>query len=290
MINLSGGNKNNNANFQLWDNPGQLDSQFRLEPIDGGYYALKCVQSGKYLSKATGRANGTNVLQWDKANSVHSQWKLTPTSTPSVYTIGNRDAPKLFLNILGKENPNVQNMDCMFPKFPKESKKKETPSEKNKKIVSQTWKVASALSQMVPYGGPLMEGMRVMYEGNPDSLGKEDIMEALEETGTEVVQREVSWSTIQSSSHLAFSFYQEAWNFTHEGVKFRTRLVKAVFQAMDACSKIVAFRVPPRVQHTMVVLFAEMASIEILGQWFLVNNPNSHRHPQLTLTLTVTWP
>merc|ERR1712150_199952 len=116
---------------------------------------------------------------------------------------------------------------------------------------------------------------------------KEDIKEALAEVGTEVVQREVSWSTIQASSQFAFSLYKEAWNYAHEGDEFRTRLGKAVFQAMDAGSKIVAFTVPPRVQHTMVVLFAEMATIEILGQWFLCKDTKSGSGERRTLRTKV---
>mgnify|MGYP001365918604 FL=1 len=76
-LNVSGGDKHNGTNVQIWNNPSSPHSQWRIFEVKPGVFVLENTASGKALNVSGGKVpNGTNVQQWDNPASSHSQWKL----------------------------------------------------------------------------------------------------------------------------------------------------------------------------------------------------------------------
>ena len=80
-LNVSGGDKHNGTNVQIWNNPSSPHSQWRIflvrSEVSVAVFVLENIASGKLLNVRGGKAlNGTNVHQWDNPESPHSQWRI----------------------------------------------------------------------------------------------------------------------------------------------------------------------------------------------------------------------
>merc|ERR1712060_397102 len=96
----------NGAKVQIWNNPEDTDSQWRLARCDApDTYTLQSVSGGKWLNKSGsgGTSNGTKVQCWDNRDSPDSQWLLEEVAAlgDGIYTLKNVAAEK-WLNKSGR--------------------------------------------------------------------------------------------------------------------------------------------------------------------------------------------
>jgi hypothetical protein len=63
----------------VWPYSGDPNQQWKLEPVEGGYYKIVARHSGKVLDVAgASLAEGAIVHQWTYASDHNQQWKIEP--------------------------------------------------------------------------------------------------------------------------------------------------------------------------------------------------------------------
>jgi len=95
-----------NANIVIWDDMGQRDIRWALEPQGKNRYKIRNLNSGKYLA-VSGAAvtNGGNVIQWRDMGQQDILWELKRVDS-SCYKIRNVNSGK-YLAVAGVTGPNV---------------------------------------------------------------------------------------------------------------------------------------------------------------------------------------
>lgn len=76
-VDVSGANKQNGANIQLWDYVDELQQQFYFIRVSGYYYKIQDVNSGKVLDVESGtRRSGVNVQLYQYNGTDAQLWKI----------------------------------------------------------------------------------------------------------------------------------------------------------------------------------------------------------------------
>merc|ERR1712113_515724 len=80
-LNLHGGGAYNGASVQVWNNPGNDNTRWRIEgPSEDGSYTLQNVAGDLYLNVEGGSSDNNADLQvWNNPHSKDSQWLLQPS-------------------------------------------------------------------------------------------------------------------------------------------------------------------------------------------------------------------
>jgi len=110
VLNVAGNSMNNGGNMQLWDNPGDTASQWRIIGEQGKYNIIN-VHSGKYLNvQGDSMNNGGNIHQWDNPSNPSTQWSISVLqSNKNAYLICNVRSGRL-MNIQNDAKNNGANV------------------------------------------------------------------------------------------------------------------------------------------------------------------------------------
>ncbi len=73
------GSRTNGTEMIQWDDTGEVDQAWTVEPVPGGGARLRNAASGKVLANPQGsRDNRTVMIQWDDTGETDQEWLFDP--------------------------------------------------------------------------------------------------------------------------------------------------------------------------------------------------------------------
>jgi len=77
-LNVDRAKKENGAKIQLWDNPWNEETQWRINVVSEGIYTIENVRAAKYYLNADGgrKENGAKIYLWDNPGEAETQWRI----------------------------------------------------------------------------------------------------------------------------------------------------------------------------------------------------------------------
>lgn len=109
VIDISGGENNNCANVQLWQNENVEQQKFKIIKQSDGYYMIECCKSGKCLDIANGSIyNGNNVWQYEKNYTDAQKWKFINSKDGYYYIVSK--CSDIYLNVANSVVSNGSNI------------------------------------------------------------------------------------------------------------------------------------------------------------------------------------
>lgn len=110
VLDISGGSYNNKANLQIWDNANVQQQKYKVTyNSDENYYEIISANSGKNFDVSeNGKTDGTNVIQYQKNNTIAQRWAIQKADNESYYIIALNS--NLYLDISGGQTSNGTNV------------------------------------------------------------------------------------------------------------------------------------------------------------------------------------
>ncbi len=107
-LDVAGASNKNGAKVQIYSDNSTPAQRWRLEPVDGGFYRIVNVGSGKVLDVASGKMKpGTKVQQYAWNGTPAQKWKISSTS--GGYVITSALSKNLVLDVrTGKKSDGTQ--------------------------------------------------------------------------------------------------------------------------------------------------------------------------------------
>ena len=105
-------NKDNGGNLIIYQKYNAKNQRFYLEYQNNGFYAIRCLDSGKYLHVACGDDFSSNVHQWEGKGHNNAQWSIT-SAGGDYYYFQNRSTGSYLDN--SNQSTNLANNVIVYP-------------------------------------------------------------------------------------------------------------------------------------------------------------------------------